>query len=277
MLKFFKRGPRPDFALREQYLNDLPAILPRWEGFAPDGKGDLLDVPCVRCPKFDSQGARCTVPFGSPLRWCITAANEFYLRNLNGKTVLEIGCGESPTGQRLVGLAGGYWVGMDLRGGKGKLRNVRSVGGIIQQMPFREHSIDVVFAIQSIEHWGEFDFSTHAKLSTPDKYRRIFDEIWRVLKPGGWAYLDAPIHLHGLAEFVRGDLPAIRDLTRGQPWQQVEFTTWRRHRGPIAPYYVPRRDRATWTQSMQGTSRAALRELTRSPVWLLSIRLTKPA
>jgi SAM-dependent methyltransferase len=260
---------------RRAYLERLPvALATEWARFAPpevDQDGvTLREVRCRDCPKFAAFPARCRVPFGSRLRSCITASTEAHLHDLRGQRVLEIGCGESSYPRRVLELGGNTWVGIDQRPGKAGKESVRSIAGRVPATPFVDAAFDVVLGVQTLEHWED--------VFTPGDcdYPRALQEIWRILRPGGWIYFDGPIHLHGSAPFVRGDLRAIRALFDTQPWTDVRMTAWRREHRPLRPHFAPREETARWREALGETDDAELERLERTPAWILAIRATKP-
>lgn len=113
--------------------------------------------------------------------------------------VLEVGCGSySLVKVKLAPLS--TWEGIDVnstdrKGNPTVATRIASVGDI----PWPKHAFDVVIANQSVEHWHEYGVRISSGLQ----------EIGRVLRPGGRAYINFPIHLHGHRMFVRGDFAAI--------------------------------------------------------------------
>lgn len=140
----------------------------------------LSEVHCAQCPKFSSFPARCSVPFGSRLRSCITASTEYHLRGVKGQRILELGCGESSFARSVIESEGGTWIGLDQRAGKMSKSSVRSIAARVPEIPFRDNSLDGIFGIQTIEHWE--DIFTEGDLT----YQAALDDILRALKPGGW-------------------------------------------------------------------------------------------
>jgi SAM-dependent methyltransferase len=264
-------------ANKRDYLATLPDRLSAWDRFAlPLPVDGVVDIACPDCPKFDAQASRCSIPYGSPIRKCITASTEFFLRDLRGKDMLEVGCGESSVGKLLAEMSGGRWIGLDPRAGKGSRASLRAVGGVVQKLPFRDCSFDVIYGNQTIEHWGEFAGSRGVpRVKT---YNEILGEIWRVLKPGGWAYFDAPIHLHGVREFVIGDLAAIRSMFAAQAWKDLSLVSWRRRHEPLPPYFVPVKDkRRTWSVELAKDTPEFRKSLEKQSVWVLSLKAGKAA
>jgi SAM-dependent methyltransferase len=257
---------------RRAYLAHLAQRLAEdWNALELDPRLALQDVPCTSCPKLALFPARCTMPHGSRLRACISASTELHLRGAADQLVLEVGCGESSFARAVVEAAGGRWVGLDARPGKGGKRSVRSIAGRVQRLPFASAAFDVVCGTQTIEHWTD--------PATPDSAAEpgiFLDEIYRVIKPGGWIYFDAPIHLHGSIEFVRGDLALIRRRFARHPWENLRMLSWRRVHAPLAPHFAPQVERARWEEflpELGADERAAIAE---RPAWILAIRAEKP-
>lgn len=258
---------------RRAYLAHLAQRLDEdWNALELDPRLALQDVPCTACPKLASFPARCTMPFGSRLRACICASTELHLRNVRDALVLEVGCGESSFARAVVEAAGGRWVGLDARPGKGGKRSVRSIAGRVQRLPFRSEGFDVVCGTQTIEHWT--DPATPDSAADPTVF---LEEIFRVLKPGGWIYFDAPIHLHGSIEFVRGDLAAIRRRFASHAWQNLRMLTWRRVHTPLAPHYAPDVEHARWQEFLPELGAEERATLAKRPAWILAIRAEKPS
>lgn len=98
-----------------------------------------------------------------------------FLGNLEGKKVLDIGCG---TGRLIPELKhrGGEVVAADLSAKmlnltSKKFPGVKTVVADIDDLPFEDESFDMVIAMFVVVHLGDL--------------RRAFDEVYRVLKNGG--------------------------------------------------------------------------------------------
>lgn len=257
---------------RWYYLYDLPrAIKQQWHHLPVHEHNGLLDVACRECPKFARFPARCTVPFGSPMRKCIMASTEYHMADTAGKFVLEIGCGAKSHARTVVENCGGYWVGLEPAATRHGVRSIRTVGGVVQQLPFRDHVFDVICGIQTLEHWEE-----PGSRFCIGGYQEILYEVWRVLKPGGWIYLDAPIHVHGAPEFVRGELDKIRNIFTHQNWRNVRMMSWRRLHEPLRPRRPPKSDQTQWTRTMADSTAAERAELAQKTAWVIAIRAEKP-
>jgi len=124
--------------------------------------------------------------------------------HIANKTVLELGCG---TGQILSLLRedAAQLVGMDLSSGmlqKSKERGFCVTQGDITQIPFKGGQFDAVYSVKTLPHVQELD--------------RGFREIDRVLKPGGYLFLEFynANSLRGLKWQIKNVLPGkISDST----------------------------------------------------------------
>ena len=204
--------------------------------------GDRV-VSCRSCPKLDAGKGECSIPFGSPVRKCSTAAQEAHLHSLFGKSVLEIGFGKHSIPRRLVTGAGGTWTGIEpMRPATEKPEIGKGGYGHAASMPFPDETFDLVAGVQSIEHFAE----TLPDPSLEVGHEPALREIYRVLKPSGSVYFCAPIHLHGHEMFITGDIPRIRALFDPLPWKNVTIERWREDYYPLERYRTPEADRVTW-------------------------------
>lgn len=179
---------------------------------------------CVECHRFDEATQSCSVPTGSPGRKCVIALLEKRLAPLSGMKVCEIGPGTVTTAKDILEANGNEWFGIEPQALDYEGRpTVRTHEGTVSNIPFDDESMDYVLANQSMEHWYEFKTS----------FRQGLSEIHRVLKPGGIANLNVPIHLHGHGIFVRGELDKIRSLFNSAHWESVQFEEWRREYAPL--------------------------------------------
>ena len=232
-------------------------------------------VACRRCPKFDAHRAECGVPFGSPLRKCVVAATEAHLRATRGLRVLEIGYARHSYGKRIVEVAGGSWTGVEPLIDRSQAPKLGTGGyGHAGDIPFPDATFDVVFGSQSFEHWEE-----PLPDGTPSpSYAECLAEVWRVLKPGGSLYLDAPIHLHGHEMFVAGDLERIAALFAGDRWTDVTIERWRYDHEPLPRYPTPAADVDHVRGTIKSYDLGKIAELqTNGSVWLLTVTAVKRA
>ena len=102
---------------------------------------------------------------------------------MRGKKVLEIGLGYGTLGQKIA-EAGADYTGLDIAQGPVDMMNHRlkmqglpgkAIQSSMLQCPLPDQSVDCVVSIGCFHHTGNV--------------RRCVDETWRVLKPGGRAYL----------------------------------------------------------------------------------------
>ena len=255
----------------DDYLKRLPEKLAsEWNDFSPVLRGDIWEVSCRRCPKYRAFPPRCTVPVGSRLRSCVCASIEYHLRNVQDKLVLEIGCGENPFARRVIEQGGGRWLGLDPRpGSRGRL-STRSVAGQVKYLPFADAGFDAVVGIQTIEHWED----KYAEVEDCD-YGAALSEVWRVLRPGGFVYFDAPIHLHGAPAFIIGDTERIKQIFSTRPWTNMRMLSWRRFHRPLRKKVAPRKERDRWPEVL-GHDQTLLKSLRGMSAWVLAIRAEKP-
>ncbi len=94
--------------------------------------------------------------------------------NLEGRRVLDVGCGRGFTGD-VVAECGGDYFGADLVASRGGLRMVLADG---VALPFPGATFDAVFCIDVFEH-------------IPDSIAAA-REFNRLLRPGGFVFLSAP-------------------------------------------------------------------------------------
>jgi SAM-dependent methyltransferase len=102
---------------------------------------------------------------------------------MQGKKVLEIGLGYGTLGQKIA-EAGADYTGLDIAPGPVAMMNHRlamqglggrAIQGSMLECPLTDASLDCVVSIGCFHHTGNV--------------ARCIDETWRVLKPGGYAYL----------------------------------------------------------------------------------------
>lgn len=229
-------------------------------------------VPCRQCPKLDALRGRCSVPFGSPLRKCVTAATEAHLGATRGLLALEIGSHKRSFAKHVVEQAGGTWTGIEPQAARAAPRIGGEGYGHAGEIPFPAGTFDVAFAIQSFEHWEE----RLPSIARSPSYRECLAEIWRVLKPGGSLYVDAPIHLHGHEMFVAGDIPRILALFDGSLWKDIVVERWRYDHAPLPRYPTPEADARGALSNLETYPVDAIRDLQRNAsVWLLTIAAKK--
>jgi SAM-dependent methyltransferase len=212
---------------------------------------------CIQCHRFDNQTNTCTVPIGSPGRKCVIASQELRLTEIRNSKICEIGPGTVTKAKDILEGNGNEWFGIepqshDYLG----VPTIRTHEGTASKIPFPDESMDYVLANQSMEHWHEFD--------TP--FRQGLSEIYRVLRPGGTAILNVPIHLHGHQIFLRGDLPKIKSLFSPKRWERVEFEEWRRAYQPLERW-------KGWP--LNKTRDSEIPNIDTASTWILEMLLTK--
>jgi SAM-dependent methyltransferase len=260
---------------KQRYWNGTKRRLTRneWSGEYWREQDGVRIVPCRRCPKFDAQRAICSVPFGTPLRKCVVAATEAHLRGTHDLKVLELGYGSRSFGKHVIEASGGSWTGIE-PGIQGSGPGQIGMGGHghAGDIPFPDATFDVAFGNQSFEHWEE---GHHLQTDRPG-YKECLAEVWRVLKPGGILYLDAPVHLHGHEMFIVGDVTRVLGLFDPALWRDVVAEKWRYDHAPLPPYPTPATDLGGWPAAIKTYDAdvvdAAKR---RGTVWLLTVTAHK--
>lgn len=246
-----------------------------WSGAYYQERDGIRIISCKTCPKFDAANVKCAIPFGSLIRKCISAAQEANLHSLNGKNLLEIGFGKHSIPRRLVEDAGGTWTGIEpMLPASQSAALGRGGYGQVAEIPFEDETFDVVAGIQTLEHWEE-PLPNSSRTST---YAECFQEIHRVLKPGGAIYFDAPINLHGHEMFIVGDFERIRGLLEPARWCDIKIERWRENFAPLERYPTPDGDVNSWEQSVSSYPDDLLRDIRENrSVSLVTISAVKRA
>jgi SAM-dependent methyltransferase len=244
-----------------------------WQGHYWENEDGYRVIRCAQCRKFDERKQDCSIGFGSPIRKCVSAAQEANLHSLAGKGLLEIGFGKHSIPRQLVTSAGGTWTGIEPMMERGKRAALGKGGfGHVADIPFDDETFDIVVGIQTLEHWSE---------PLPDStletgYEKGLREVHRVLKPGGSVYFDAPIHLHGDERFIMGDLDRIAALFDGSMWSDVRIEKWRQDYEPLQRYPTPEADLRTWSSAVTSYPQALQDEIRENgSVWLLTVGASK--
>jgi len=153
------------------------------------------------------------------MRRCTNTLLDLHIPDMIGKWVLEVGFGWTNDCEKMLrDKPGTEWLGIDPRWripeGSSKCKFQMSV----DKMGFPDGHFDVVYASQTMEHWGE-PWGVHKDTTaTPDAG---LAEISRVMKQGGVLLVDVPILSHGSRMFKSGDLDGIRNMFSGSVWHDV--------------------------------------------------------
>ena len=234
--------------------------------------GDFRDVECRLCRKFNPVKSACSVGFGTPLRKCSIASIEAHLHDTSGEEVLEIGYGRLATARNLIRRAGGRWTGIDPgQPTENGARLGQGGYGHAAEIPFPNETFDLVFGIQTFEHWGQ---KANAR-KEPSEYPECLNEVLRVMKPGARLYLDAPMHFHGHEWFIMADIDRIRALFKNHLWQDVVIERWRRDFAPLQAYPPSEKVQQEWPLEITSYSEREIDRVRQASVWLLTITARK--
>ena len=121
------------------------------------------------------------------VNWLVNKLNREHIAAAAGAHVrgrlLDLGCGQRPFEDMLLEHAGSY-VGLEYDRQRYRL-TPPDIWGSALDLPFRDASFDAVLASQVLEHVPE--------------PAQLFQEVSRILKPGGHLILTAP-HIWGIHE-----------------------------------------------------------------------------
>lgn len=138
---------------------------------------------------------------------------------VQGRAILDVGCGRGFTGGVVESLGGSY-TGADLVVSRA---GFRLAAADAQRLPFADCAFDGVFCLDAFEHF-------------PDPYAAA-REFWRVLKPNGFVFLSAPNYANmagvvkAWCETVGGYTPHTwAPFRQWQPQELEHFLTGRRVR-----------------------------------------------
>lgn len=146
-----------------------------------------------------------------------------YLNDAKGKKIVDIGAQDVNGSLRSVAPPGNEYIGVDFVAGKG-------VDVIITDpynLPFDDNSVDAVVCSSCFEH-SEF-------------FWLLFNDIVRILKPGGLFYLNVPSN----GNFHRYPV----DCWRFYPDSGVALQNWARRSGfdvMLVESFVGKQNRAIW-------------------------------
>lgn len=244
-----------------------------WSGRYWQETEGIRVIACEKCRKFEPSSAECSIPFGTPLRKCVTAAQEANLHSLVGRDLLEIGFGKHSIPRRLVKAAGGTWTGIEpTLPVSRKAVFGKGCHGYVADIPFPENTFDIVTGIQTIEHWAQ----KAPDPTTEEEHWRGLREVIRVLKPNGLIYFCAPIYLHGHEMFVTGDIPRIRALFEDLPVKDIVIEKWREDYLPLERYPTPESDLKSWRGTIKSYPQELLDDIRQNrSVALITIKAVK--
>ena len=268
------RGPKNSLYKRWHSLTISPAKVRQiWKEPYWVDAGNYRDISCATCPRFDDTKSECSIVYGSPSRKCTAAGIEANLNDVANKNTLEIGFGTWPLARNLIRRGGGTWTGIDPGQPKDSRSRIGKGGyGHVADIPFPDSTFDMIFGIQTFEHWGQ----RVKAYMPPSKYEDCMGEILRVLKPGGNLYLDAPMHLHGNEMFIMGDVEKLRTLFDDSKWEDVVVERWRRKYEPLERFLPPQSELDLWPEEVTSYPHEKITEIQKSgSAWMVTFKARK--
>ncbi len=249
------------------------ACAKKWAGQYWQDINGLKVVACQSCPSYNQNKAECSINFGSPLRKCVVSSIEAHLHNCKDQDVLEVGFGKFKLAKKLVQRSGGTWTGVEPRRPQNETPTLGKGGyGHATDIPFADATFDKVFAIQSVEHWGQ----KAGGVRKPSSYSECFAEVARVLKPGGTIYLDAPVHFHGNEMFIMGDVEKVKSYFSPSQWKNVQIEQWRKDYLPLEKFTPPEKMVKDWPIEITSYSPDAVEKAQHEGVvWMMAITAEK--
>lgn len=247
----------------------------KWSHNYGETLNNIRVISCNACPSFNSSQQACSINFGTPLRKCVVSSIEAHFYDCKDKNVLEIGFGRFKLAKNLIQRSGGTWTGVEPRRPKNETPEIGKGGyGHATDIPFPDQTFDKVFAIQSIEHWGQ----KAGGVREPSHYPDCIAEAGRVLKPGGTIYFDAPVHFHGNEMFIMGDVERVKSLFPADQWKNVLIEKWREDYTPLRRYTPSDFEFKDWPIEITSYPEDQVTEAKKNGVvWLLTISAEKTA
>ena len=267
-------GPKNSILKRWHALTITPARARRiWRHPYWREQGGYRDINCAHCPRFEAGRVSCGITFGTPLRKCAASAIEAHLNDCAGMQVLEVGFGRWMLPRNLVRRSGGSWTGIDPgQPPENQAQLGRGGHGQAADIPFPDDTFDMVFGIQTLEHWGQIHGGRQ-----PSEYADCMAEVRRVLKPGGRVYLDSPQHFHGHEMFIMGDVARIRAVFDDAGWEDIVVERWRREYEPLEKYPPSAKVQREWPIEISSYSDEEVGQVRdQASVWLLTISARNP-
>jgi len=230
-------------------------------------------ISCHNCRSYNPAKQVCSISFGTPLRKCVVSSIEAHFYDCKDMEVLEVGFGRFKLAKNLIQRSGGHWTGVEPKRPKNETAVLGKGGyGHATEIPFADKTFNKVFAIQSLEHWGQ----KAGGVREPSSYPECINEISRVLKPGGTVYLDAPVHFHGNEMFIMGDVEKLRSLFPAEQWKNVNIEKWREDYAPLERYTPSQNEFNDWGTEITSYPEERVAEAkANGVVWLLAVTAEK--
>ena len=262
------------------------SILKRWHSFRinPNAcakkwghqywqeKDGLRVITCKACPSFDSNKRRCSIEFGSPSRKCVISSIEAHFYDCQSQNVLEIGFGRFNLAKNLIQRSGGTWTGIEPSRPESEVPEIGKGGyGLAADIRFPDNTFDIVFGVQTIEHWVQ----RANRIREHSSYEDCIAEIGRVLKPGGVLYQDTAAHYHGNEMFIMGDLGKIRTLFPADQWKNVQIEQWRKDCEPLERFTPSPELQQEWPVEIISYTQEQVEEVSNCAIWMMVITAEK--
>ena len=172
--------------------------------------------------------------------WVIENVKKLYPK---GARILDVGCAESLLAYELISLGYEVW-GIDINDYPLKPKQMIFVKRDIRDTGLPSNFFDAVICVSTLEHIG-LPVYGQEKLDLEGDYKAI-QEIWRILKPGGYLFLTTPFAGKTM-RIVPGerqyDLERLKRLAQG-----FEIV--------IAKYFIPvqKEERTLWVEIPEDTA-----------------------
>jgi SAM-dependent methyltransferase len=169
----------------------------------PDCKNcvSLVNNECIANIEAKSNFGRPVPP--PPIGSCTIEITKIYANKIKkGDKVLDIGCGSWSFLRDHCDKVGALYEGIDTQKEYYGVKTVATKIENLADLSYPDNFFDFVIGNQTIEHWGEFGCDTIWGMY----------QCFRVCKVGGYVFMNAPIHYHGVSEFVNGDFEKINEM-----------------------------------------------------------------
>lgn len=162
-------------------------------------------------------------PLGGCLIPIIEGYDQYILNNMH---VLEIGCGSFSEVMNICNKKNADYEGIDVLKEYFGKKTVATRIENLADLSYPNNYFDLVVGNQTMEHWEENGCTLIYGLF----------QCFRVLKKGGWVFMNVPIHFHGTKQFMLGRVEDIKNIFSIFS-NIVLFETWGYPSFPISECY----------------------------------------